>query len=96
MHASVLRAFYLADALGQNSRLWSLLPDVMAGRHLDFWWRSRPAGSVAGDILVDFRDRFRVSYTEALRATRLVIPPGGSSAEYLIKKKLYKPQAMQH
>jgi hypothetical protein len=31
------RAFYLDDALEQNSRVWSLLPDVAAGRHLDFW-----------------------------------------------------------
>jgi hypothetical protein len=65
------RAFYLDEALEQNSRLWNLLPDVAAGRHLDFWLLPALPTLWDADILVDLRDRFSVSQAEALRATRL-------------------------
>ena len=59
------------DALEQNSRLWSLLPDVAAGRQIDFWLLPALPSRWEMDILVDFRDRFSVSQAEALGATRL-------------------------
>jgi hypothetical protein len=65
------RAFYLDDALEQNSRLWSWLPDVAAGRHLDFWLLPPLPNRWEADIFVDLRDRFSVSQAEALSATRL-------------------------
>ena len=65
------RAFYLDEALEQNSHLWSLLPDVAAGRHFDFWLLPPLPNQWDVDILVDLRDRFGVSQTDALHATRL-------------------------
>jgi len=66
------RAFYLDEALEQNSHLWSLLPDVAAGRHFDFWLLPPLPNQWDVDILVDLRDRFGVTQAEALGATRLV------------------------
>jgi hypothetical protein len=70
-HVGFARAFYLDEALEQNARLWTLLPDVAAGRHFDFWLLPAWPQRWDVDILVDLRDRFSVTQADALQATRL-------------------------